>query len=416
MASKIDYFTALSHAVAGLERDSYAARGAIYDREHKALMRRLFSADPPHSDAEIGQEQQAFRDAVRHIEFGAYEDDDQGRNEPSGRNEPTRPAPVLIPEREPSNVIEVVPPLPPRRVEREAALPPERSPAVAQRRPLRDPPQWAQRKSAVTAGQIESALEAALNGAPEDTPSREQAAEIALLVQPPRRSVASRVVGRTLFAALVLGVGMVVYGLISGQIEVPWLNKLMGSRTSVASPGKLAPQPVILFDGTRPDLNGVKFDGQATWQLRTETEEGRQVPVVQIDMSVPGRKVNLMILLRRQPAGSTMSHLFEMRFLQDNKEPDADISNIAGVVMTTAEMTRPALLIGRVVSVTPGVFLYGLSSQETERDRNLQNLKDMAWLGIPITYRNGASGVLTFAKGTEGERVLNEAIRQWAAR
>jgi hypothetical protein len=78
-------------------------------------------------------------------------------------------------------------------------------------------------------------------------------------------------------------------------------------------------------------------------------------------------------------------------------------------------MTRPALLIGRVVSVTPGVFLYGLSSQEQERDRNLTNLKDMAWLGIPITYRNGASGVLTFAKGTEGERVLNEAIRQWTA-
>ena len=73
MALKVDYYTTLSRAVAALDRDSYAARGAIYDREHKALLRRLFSADPPHSDEDIEREQQAFRAAVRRIEFG---DDD----------------------------------------------------------------------------------------------------------------------------------------------------------------------------------------------------------------------------------------------------------------------------------------------------------------------------------------------------
>ena len=67
MASKFDYFAVLSRAVAGLDRDSYAARGAAYDREHKALLRRLFSADPPHSDTQIEQEQQAFREAIRRI-------------------------------------------------------------------------------------------------------------------------------------------------------------------------------------------------------------------------------------------------------------------------------------------------------------------------------------------------------------
>ena len=73
MASKFDYFATLSRAVAGLDRDSYAARGAVYDREHKALLRRLFSADPPQSDTQIEQEQQAFREAIRRIEFGEEE-------------------------------------------------------------------------------------------------------------------------------------------------------------------------------------------------------------------------------------------------------------------------------------------------------------------------------------------------------
>src|SRR5450631_993862 len=69
-----DYFTPLSRAVASIGRDSYAARYAIYDREHKALLRRLATADSPCSDADVAREEQAFRDAIRRIEFA---DDDE---------------------------------------------------------------------------------------------------------------------------------------------------------------------------------------------------------------------------------------------------------------------------------------------------------------------------------------------------
>ena len=60
MALKVDYYTSLLRAVDGLDRDAYAARGAIYEREHKALMRLLYSADPPRSEAEIEREQRPF--------------------------------------------------------------------------------------------------------------------------------------------------------------------------------------------------------------------------------------------------------------------------------------------------------------------------------------------------------------------
>src|SRR3954454_22538036 len=75
MALKVDYYTSLLRAVGDLDRDAYAARGAIYEREHKALMRLLFSADPPRSEAEIEREQAAFREAVRRVEFGNDEND-----------------------------------------------------------------------------------------------------------------------------------------------------------------------------------------------------------------------------------------------------------------------------------------------------------------------------------------------------
>jgi hypothetical protein len=89
---KLDHYTPLSRAVASIDRDSYAARFAVYDREHKALLRRLATADQPCSDADIAREEQAFRDAIRRIEFA--EEDDR---------------PTLVPQHEP---VQAAPPEP----------------------------------------------------------------------------------------------------------------------------------------------------------------------------------------------------------------------------------------------------------------------------------------------------------------
>jgi hypothetical protein len=91
-----DYLTLLSRAVASIDRDSYAARFAIYDREHKALLRRLATADLPCSDADVTREEQAFRDAVRCIEFEEYAEptlvpQDEPIEEPPPRREPAWP-------------------------------------------------------------------------------------------------------------------------------------------------------------------------------------------------------------------------------------------------------------------------------------------------------------------------------------
>src|SRR5712671_5870300 len=69
MPLNADYFTPLSRAVASIGRDSYAARFAIYAREHKALLRRLATAASPCSDADVAREEQAFREAIRRMEF-----------------------------------------------------------------------------------------------------------------------------------------------------------------------------------------------------------------------------------------------------------------------------------------------------------------------------------------------------------
>jgi hypothetical protein len=96
MMLNVDHFTPLSRAVASIDRDSYAARFAIYDREHKALLRRLATADSPCSDADVAREEQAFRDAIRRIEF-ADEDDQPTLVPQDGPAEEAPPEPRLEP-------------------------------------------------------------------------------------------------------------------------------------------------------------------------------------------------------------------------------------------------------------------------------------------------------------------------------
>jgi hypothetical protein len=101
MMLKDDHFTPLSRAVASIDRDDYAARFAVYDREHKALLRRLATAAAPVSAADVASQERAFRDAIRRIEFGDDEheptlvpqDEPVSEAPPEPRPDPTWPQP-----------------------------------------------------------------------------------------------------------------------------------------------------------------------------------------------------------------------------------------------------------------------------------------------------------------------------------
>jgi hypothetical protein len=430
-SSHDDFCRLLSQAIAGLDRDSYATRGAVYDRECRLLMRRLYSANPPLDDAQIDAELRVFRRAVRTVEFGLDEqdvalvpgdaalsdpgDESYGRagtsprdfDNPQDEREGFQPAP------------EVVSPVAAPRVGRN--LPEARPSGELQRRALRGPPPWSQRQpaQAVPSAQIESALEAALKVDPTEASPDGQFdqpdVDVSGLGVVKRKSVSRRVLSRALLAVALLTVGAAGYDLLTGELDLPLLNRIAGDSFVPAFSRNAVPQQVLLFDGSRPDLDGTKVEGKVYWQLRADNSGADSAPAIQLDLDVPGRRLAATMVMRREPAGSSMSHIVEIRFLGEDRKPDPDISNVAGIVMTSADMTRPNSLTGHVVSVTPGLFMFGLSGLPNDRELNLRRLIEWPWIGIPITYRNGSSGVLTFEKGDAGNKVIKEALDRWAS-
>jgi hypothetical protein len=440
MASKADYYASLSRAVAALDRDSYAARGAIYDREHKALLRRLFTADPPHSDEEIEREQQAFRTAIRRIEFGEEGDHISLVPERDASEEPAAPGPTPTAGAS----------LRALRAERPAASEPAawsghsgaREPQFQPRRPTTEPVidanHWSQRRSSVDApaaathwsqrkpaqqlpwADLESTLETALqDDEPAADASSTQAA--AAVEKLKRKSITGRIISRTLLAAVVLGLGIVGYGIVSGDIQFPWANKLkklaqlVDNSAGDSKPTATASSQAVIFDSNPPNPSGSKGSGTAVWSVGSEPAGPQRAAstVLRFNLKIPERKINLAMVMRPEAAGSAMSHLIELRFLKDNGQPDPDVDNIASIVMTTAEQVEPRVLIGRVQKVAPGVFLFGLSGQASDRELNLRYLKEQTWFDIPLTYRNGASGVLAVEKGANGQQAVDDAVSQW---
>ena len=63
--------------------------------------------------------------------------------------------------------------------------------------------------------------------------------------------------------------------------------------------------------------------------------------------------------------------------------------------------------------VTPGYFLIGLSSLESDMQRNVQLLKERAWFDIPIIYNNNRRAILAMEKGTPGEQAFSQAFAAW---
>ena len=454
MALKVDYYTTLSRAVAALDRDSYAARGAVYDREHKALLRRLFSADPPHADEDIEREQQAFRAAVRRIEFG---DDDHEHVPLVPQREAAHDEPAAAPAITPPTPAATAP-VPPARVRRaERDWTPEpvawsgqqqpaaresqrvpRAPAAeaspgpatpgpghwSQRKgsPEAAPPpaQWSQRKQSQTLPwrELEATVETALKGQavlPPPPAALDDGAAVPDVEKLKRKPIVGRIVRRTLLAAMLLGLGIVGYGFATGDVELPDWTKFASKNATAAKPVATAGSQAVIFDSNPPNTEGSKGVGTAVWRVRSEPASPQRAAstVLQFDLKIPDRQLNLTMSMRPEAPGSAMSHLIELRFLNAEGQPDPDVDNIASIVMTSVEQQRPRVLVGRVQKVAPGVFYIGLSGQTSDREQNLRFLKEETWFDVPLTYRNGASGVLAIEKGADGERAVNEAVGEW---
>lgn len=188
----------------------------------------------------------------------------------------------------------------------------------------------------------------------------------------------------------------------------------------VGQPGGETVAPVaqraILYEEDPGDAKGKQSTGSVVWRLENVPVGAGKPPEVAIraDVDFPDRNIKINLSIRRNSDSSLpASHTAELSFTLPQDFSGGGIANVPGILMKSAEQTRGTPLAGLAVKVTDGFFLIGLSNVDTDRQRNIQTLKERGWIDIPIVYANQRRAILVIEKGAPGERVFEQAFQAW---
>ena len=94
--------------------------------------------------------------------------------------------------------------------------------------------------------------------------------------------------------------------------------------------------------------------------------------------------------------------------------PGQGVRDVPRLVLKPSEEARGQPLIGASAKVADGFFWIALSGVDADVNANLNLLKDRLWIDLPLVYETGQRAILTFEKGTPGERVFERALTAWA--
>ena len=179
-----------------------------------------------------------------------------------------------------------------------------------------------------------------------------------------------------------------------------------GSQQAATTPGAAArraavAQKVVLYEEDPGDPNGKRFVGSAIWRTETVSPGPGQPPelAIRADVEVPERKLAMTWLLRRNtdkglPASHTVEIMFRLpagfpvrRHHQCARHPDeagrADPRRAARRARGEGDQR---------------LFLIGLSNLDTDKERNVQLLKERAWFDIPVVYNNNRRAILAMER------------------
>jgi hypothetical protein len=150
--------------------------------------------------------------------------------------------------------------------------------------------------------------------------------------------------------------------------------------TRVPASQSTATQRVVLYEQTPTDSQGKRYAGSAVW--RTEAVSPGPGPAtdlaVRADVTIPERSMAVTWTLRRS-AHNKAAYTIETTFNVPTDFPGGGIADVPGILMKRGEQARGTPLSGLAVKVMNGLFVIGLSTDETDAQHNERLFKEFSW-------------------------------------
>ncbi len=191
-------------------------------------------------------------------------------------------------------------------------------------------------------------------------------------------------------------------------------TRLLPANQNTAGTDALVAQRAVLYeeplDSAAAATGVVAINAAVTWSFVQGTDGAEIVG----NIDVPERAMKLKITMRRNTDETLpASHLVEVVIEAPASFPGKGIRDVPRLVLKPSEEARGQPLIGASAKVADGFFWIGLSSEAPDIASNLKLLKERTWIDLPLVYETGQRAILTFEKGTTGERVFERALTAW---
>jgi hypothetical protein len=173
-------------------------------------------------------------------------------------------------------------------------------------------------------------------------------------------------------------------------------------------------EKALLYEEDPADPAGKSYSGSVVWRMATPAPGVTGDPVIQADVDIPERGMRVSLSFRRNAdAAVPASHVIEISFDLPSNFPPGSVQNVPGILMKPAAQARGAPLAGLAMKSEASLFTIRLATAETERQRNLQLLKERPWFDVPVIYQNGRRAILAIEKGPSGEEAFEAALKAW---
>lgn len=152
--------------------------------------------------------------------------------------------------------------------------------------------------------------------------------------------------------------------------------------------------------------------GGVVWKLENkDAPQGRTISVIHGHATFPDADMALDIQINKNTDLSlSASHTILFRFSSISQSPAKQIKSFHHEMFMMAHSDMPAVkLEGGAVELDANSFVFALQ----DSPENMDIFKKLSWFRIFFIYESNQTALIYFEKGPEGQRVFEEALRNW---
>jgi hypothetical protein len=177
----------------------------------------------------------------------------------------------------------------------------------------------------------------------------------------------------------------------------------------------VAYRAALLVEAPEEQSKVKTYVGTVIWKLQNVSNGPGQplATAVHADIDVPDDKLKISVDIQKNNDPSlSASHTITIVFNVAANSPTGGIKEISLPQLRNEDNPSGAALRGIVVPIMDNSFLVGLSRGDPEA-ANIELLKKLQWIDIPIMLDNGHIAKLTFEKNASGSRAIDDAVTSW---